>query len=318
MHPTSKPFISIVSPVYKAEKLVDKLVEEVVKAVSSITEYFEIILVEDGSPDLSWEHIVANCEKDSRVKGIKLSRNFGQHNAIAAGLRTAKGEWVIVMDCDLQDNPGDIPRLFQKSQEGFDLVLARRAIRNDTFLKRLSSKAFYWVFSYLTDTQQDAAVANFGIYHKNVIMAINSMGDYVRVFPILVQWVGFKKAFLDVQHNSRDIGKSSYTLWKLIILASNMIISFSEKPLKLGLRFGLLIATGAFLFGVFNLIKYLRGDILVPGYASTIVSIWFLGGIIIAFSGLIGLYIGKIFEKVKSRPSFIASKKKNLENEDIS
>lgn len=310
MYQTS-PLISIVSPVYRAEKIVDKLVEEIVNSVLPLTPDFEIILIEDGSPDHSWDSIMRNCEKDNRVKGIKLSRNFGQHNAITAGLHAVKGEWVVVMDCDLQDRPDEIPNLYNKAIEGVEIVLARRAFRQDHFFKRLTSAFFYRIFSYLTETKQDPAIANFGIYHRNVIKAILSMGDYVRVFPILVQWVGFERTTIDVKHAAREEGKSSYTFLKLLKLAGNMIISFSEKPLKIGLRVGVSIAFAAFVFGIYNLIRYLKGDILVPGYASIIVSIWFLSGAIIAFIGLAGLYIGKIFEKVKNRPSFIIHKTLN-------
>ncbi len=249
--------ISVVSPVYKAENIVDKLIEEIIKHILPITPYFEIILVDDGSPDKSWDVISRNCANDKGVKGIKLSRNFGQHNAITAGLDNTKGDWIVVMDCDLQDQPKEIKKLYQKTKEGFDIVLARRAIRNDGFLKKMTSKLFYKVFSYLTDTKQDSAVANFGIYKKNVIDAIKSMGDYYRVFPILVQWVGFKRCYLDVEHAYRYEGVSTYNRLKLFRLAFDMIISFSEKPMRLGLKLGILVS----LFSVVNchqcIIKYL-------------------------------------------------------------
>lgn len=281
------------------------------KSVLSITPDFEIILVEDGSPDCSWDRVLEQCAKDARVKGIKLSRNFGQHNAITAGLTAARGEWIVVMDCDLQDRPEEIYKLYSRALEGYDIVLARRAARQDYFLKRWTSILFYRIFSYLTETQQDPAVANFGIYHRRVIESVLSMGDYVRVFPILVQWVGFKRTAIDVKHDSRLNGTSSYTFLKLFNLATNMMISFSEKPLRIGLQLGILIANSAFVFGIYYLILYFKGDILVPGYVSIIVSIWFLSGVLIAFVGLVGLYIGKIFEKARRRPNFIIHEQLN-------
>ena len=303
------PHISIISPVYRAENIVDKLVQEIVKAVSPITSDFEIILVEDGSPDCSWERISLQCAQDKRVKGIKLSRNFGQHNAIFAGLIDSSGDWIVVMDCDLQDKPEEILKLYRKAEEGFDIVLARRVNRQDHTLKRWMSIVFYKLFSYLTETHQDPAIANFGIYRNTVIKSVQSMGDYVRVFPILVQWVGFKRVAIDVEHNFRLNGKTSYNFLSLVRLASNMIISFSEKPLKIGLQIGIIISFFSLLFGIYNFIKFLKGEILVPGYTSLILSIWFFSGFIIAFIGLTGLYIGKIFEKVKNRPNFIISKR---------
>jgi len=306
------PLISIVSPVYRAEKTIDELIREVVKSVSIITADFEIILIDDGSPDLSWERIGLHCRRDRRIKGIRLSRNFGQHNAITAGLSVAAGDWIVVMDCDLQDRPDEIPNLYHRAQEGYDIVLARRVIRQDKFWKRWSSKLFFLAFGFLTNTQQDPAIANFGIYQRKVIHAILSMGDYVRVFPVLVQWIGFNKIAIDVKHAPRREGKSSYTIGKLFRLAFDMMLSFSEKPLRIGLRTGLIISLGALCFGVYNFILYLQGEILVPGYTSLIISVWFLSGIIISFIGLIGLYIGKIFEKVKSRPNYIITQKNNI------
>ena len=143
-----RPHLSIVSPVYKAENIVAQLVSEIKKNVTEITQDFDIILVEDGSPDNSWEEIEKQCKIDPRIKGIKLSRNFGQHYAITAGLDHAPGQWVIVMDCDLQDRPEEIRNLYKKAQEGFDIVLARRIARKDKFLKRISSKLFYTILSY--------------------------------------------------------------------------------------------------------------------------------------------------------------------------
>ena len=155
------PHLSIVSPVYRAEKIIPELVERIKIAASQITDNFEIILVEDCGPDNSWSAIEKECLIDKRVKGIKLSRNFGQHYAITAGLNYSKGEWVVVMDCDLQDLPEEISNLYNKTKEGFDIVLARRFERQDTFLKRLSSKIFYTTLSYLTGTKQDNTIANF-------------------------------------------------------------------------------------------------------------------------------------------------------------
>jgi polyisoprenyl-phosphate glycosyltransferase len=296
--------LSIVSPVYRAEKLVKKLAEEITKSASSVTADFEIILVEDGSPDQSWEEI----EKICADKGIKLSRNFGQHYAITAGLAAAKGEWIVVMDCDLQDVPAEIPRLFAKAQEGYDLVFAQRIERQDTFFKRLSSAIFYAVFSYLTDTKQDKTIANFGIYHRKVIDAMLSMNDHIRYFPTMSQWVGFKKAYLPVVHAAREEGKSSYTLAKLLELAFNNMIAFSDKPLRIAIKSGLYISLFSLLIGIFYVYKYLNGEIVVMGYASLIVSLWFLSGMIIFILGVVGLYIGKTFERVKDRPIYIIDK----------
>ena len=297
--------LSIVSPVYKAEKIVPFLVDRINKTVSGITNDYEIILVEDGGPDNSWLEIEKIAVADPKVIGIKLSRNFGQHNAITAGLDHAKGEWIVVMDCDLQDRPEEIENLYKKAMEGFDIVLARRVKRMDGFFKKIKSKIFYKLFSYLTGTEQDSAVANFGIYNRKVIESIKLMGDYFRVFPILVQWVGFNRCYLDVEHSARLEGKSTYSNIKLYILAFDMIISFSDKPMRIGMSMGIFVSFLSILLSLYYLILYFLGIILVPGYASLAILITFSSGLILTFLGLVGSYVGKISLQVKERPSYI-------------
>jgi len=268
---------------------------------------YEIILVEDGSPDQSWEAICDCCADFDKVRGLKLSRNFGQHYAISAGLSQARGNWVVVMDCDLQDQPADIPRLLKKANEGFDVVLARRAQRNDSWFKRVGSWMFYGVLGWLTGLQQDPAIANFGVYSQRVIQAINRMPETIRYFPTMVRWVGFRATTIDVRHCGRAAGKSSYSLHKLANLALDICLAYSDKPLRIVVSTGFLISLTGFLFAVLTLIQALQGKILVLGYASLIVSIWILSGLIILIVGVVGLYVGKCFEGVKRRPAFIIS-----------
>lgn len=305
-------YISVVSPVYRAEEIVEQLVSEIHQSVSKISDSYEIILVEDGSPDHSWEAIQRICKHDPKVKGVKLSRNFGQHAAITAGLATSQGEWVVVMDCDLQDRPDEIPHLLAKAKEGYELVFAQRQLRQDGFFKKLSSKIFYAVFSYLTDTVQDSSVANFGIYHRKVVDAVVSLGDRIRFFPTMTQWVGFQKAYLPVKHDERASGKSSYSWSKLIELAFNNIVSFSDKPLRLTVRLGLLMSLFAILLGIAYLYQYFTNKITQLGFASIIISITFFSGLIIFILGIIGLYLGKTFEQVKGRPVHIIDQKLNF------
>lgn len=302
------PHISIISPVYHAENIVDNLVSEIVENVSKITPDFEIILVEDGSPDNSWEKIAENCKKNDKVKGIKLSRNFGQHYAITAGLDHAKGDWVVVMDCDLQDRPEEIPNLYQKAQQGFEVVLAQRHERKDNFFKKIFSWFFYQILSYLTGVKYDASVANFGIYHQKVIKAVCQMRESIRIFPIMVKWVGFKSTKLKVQHAQRIEGKSAYNFSKLLHLALDIILAYSDKPLRIIVGLGLGISLASFMFAVVFLVRYFLGIITVAGYASLIISIWFFSGLIMMTLGITGLYIGKIFQGVKNRPIYLVDK----------
>lgn len=301
----NSPKISIVSPVYRAEKIVESLVTEIQNTMQKMNLSYEIVLVDDRSPDNSWQEMKSLSAKFENVKSIRLSKNFGQHPAIMAGLANASGEWIVVMDCDLQDQPKEIIKLYQKTQEGFEVVLARRKKRSDSFLKKLSSRIFSKVYSFFTDTKYDNEIANFGIYHRKVVNSILEISDYIKFFPLFVNFVGFKSTSVTVDHAFREEGKSSYSFSKLVSLAFNTIISFSNKPLKLFVKFGMIISLLSFCVGIYYIYQALHNEIAVLGFTSLIVSIWFLSGIIITTIGVTGIYIGKIFDQTKNRPVFI-------------
>lgn len=305
--------LSIVSPVYRAEKMVHMLVERIVKSVTTITEDFEIILVNDASPDASWSIIEHECAQDKRVKGINLSRNFGQHYAITAGLHYAKGEWVVVMDCDLQDRPEEIPALYQKALEGYDIVYARRVDRQDKGLKKMSSSMFHKTFDWLSGSKTDKTIANFGIYKQCVIAEYNRMPELARSFPSLISYLGFKYTAIDVQHAEREEGKSSYNLYKLLKLSFDVIMANSNKPLRMAVGLGFTMSMLSFLLALYNVIARLIGFISFPGYTTTVFSIWFVGGLMLFVMGILGLYIGKIFDQVKGRQLFVVKDKVNIE-----
>jgi len=306
--------ISVVSPVYGCGGTVIELYLRIKKALEAENLSFELLLIDDGSPDESWSAIEDLASRDDRVKGILLSRNFGQHNAITAGLEHAKGKWVVVMDCDLQDQPEEIIKLYKKTQEGFDIVLGKRQERQDLYIKKFLSKTFYRVLSYLTQTEQDSTIGNFGIYKAEVIEAVCSIGDQQRFFPTLVKWVGFKYTSIEIEHSRRTIGKTSYSFRKTLNLALDVMLAFSDRPLKLIVKLGVSISVLAVLYTLFTLIRYLTGNIEVMGYTSLIISVWFFSGIIILILGIIGLYIGKTYEKVKGRPQYIIKNRLNLKS----
>lgn len=303
--------ISVVSPVFKAENTIDELVNRIVHNLEEITKDYEIILVEDGGNDQSWFKIQNIARVNKKVKGIKLSRNFGQHFAITAGLDQAQGDWVIVMDCDLQDKPEEFKKLVNKTNEGFEVVFACRSNRKDTFLKKLFSKWFYRILSYLTDYKHDETIANFGIYHRKVIKAIVSMREQVRFFPAMVMWVGFSSSKVQVEHGNRFEGKSSYNIMSLFKLAINIILAYSEKPIRLLIKCGMGISFFSFLVALFYIYKWSIGKIEVLGFTTMIVSIWFLSGVIMASLGLVGLYVGKTFEGIRNRPLYIIKETAN-------
>lgn len=297
--------ISIVSPVYRAEKILPILVEEICSTMKRIGEAFEIILVDDRSPDNSWEVMKELSKHYENLKIYRLSKNFGQHATIIAGLTKAQGDWVVVMDCDMQDQPKEIAKLYHKAQEGYEAVLARRVVRVDTKIKKLGSKLFYQVFNYFAGIKINNEVANFGIYHKKVIKAILEVGDKIKFFPLFVNWVGFKSTAIPIEHASREEGESSYSFFKLLSLAFNVIVSFSDKPLRLFVGFGGIISVLSVLIGIFYTIQYLLGNISQPGFTSLVLSIWFLSGVIISCIGIVGVYLGKTFNQTKNRPVFI-------------
>lgn len=300
--------ISIVSPVFKAEKVVGELVSRVVLEVEKITDDFEIILVEDGSPDNSWEEIERNCKKDKRVKGIKLSRNFGQHHAITCGLDFCKGDWTVVMDCDLQDLPEEISKLYKKAQEGYDVVLARRGKRKDSLLKQIENWLFYTVFNYLTGMNYDNQVGGFRILSKRVVEHLRFMREQHRFFNGLVEWMSFPTAYVDVMHGERFEGKSAYTFRKLLRFAIDIITSYSDKPLRVAAVLGFVMSLLSFIYGAFILLKALIFGSQVSGWSSLIISLYFLSGVIITILGIIGIYLGKTYSEVKRRPLYVVSK----------
>lgn len=306
------PEISVVVPVYGCAACVGELVSRVRDSLKPVTSRFEIVLVNDASPDDSWNAIRALCRKDKRVKGVSLSRNFGQHHAITAGLDLCRGEWVVVMDCDLQDRPEEIPNLYKKAKQGYDIVLARRSSRKDGWIKKTASRAFYRTLAFLTGSEQDETIANFGIYSGKVIREVARLRESVRYFPTMVKWVGFRTATLDVRHAPRTHGKTSYNFKKMLKLSLDIILAYSDKPLRLIVTAGAWIAFLSILFGIFIVVKWFRGEIEVMGYASLITSLWFLAGVILATLGMTGLYIGKIFETVKNRPLYIVGEKINV------
>ena len=304
--------LSVVSPVYHGENMLEELVARISKAVAPLTSNYEIILVNDCSPDASWEEIKTLCARDVKVKGINLAHNFGQPYAITAGLSYAQGDYIAVIDCDLQNKPEDLPALFLKAMEGYDIVSARRVHRDDTFLKRMSSAVFHRVYDFLSGFSTDKAVAEFGVYSKRIVKVYCSIPEYSRSFVELIHTLGFRKTGIDVMHDHRLEGKSSYNLSRLLRLSFNAIISNSNRPLQLAVTLGFIMSLFSFLMAVYNIFAKFAGWNEVAGYTTTVFSIWFVGGLLLFMMGILGLYIGKIFDQVKGRPVFIVQDTLNI------
>ena len=305
----ARPHISVVVPVYKGEERIDELYRRLVTSLERLTLDFEIVLVEDCGGDGSWPAIVRIAAGDKRVCGIQFSRNFGQHPAITAGLDHCSGEWVVVMDCDLQDQPEEIPKLYAKAQQGFDVVVGRRYQRKDKKLKKLGSTLFYLALNYMTDRKNDAAVANFGIYSRKVIESVNLLREQNRFFPLAVRSVGFVVAEVDIEHASRSEGESTYNFRKLANLAVNSIVAHSNKPLRFSIMAGFAMSLLSMLVAGYLTLRYFFQSTPVEGWTSVIVSLYFIAGLILANMGVLGLYLGKIFDETKARPLYIVRQK---------
>ncbi len=302
------PNISVVIPVYKAEDCLHELYERLVCSLEKITLDFEILLIEDCGGDSSWQIIQELSQSDRRVKGYRFSRNFGQHYGITAGLDASKGDWVVVMDCDLQDRPEEIPRLYSEALKGCDIVLARRKNRQDNFLKRFTSKLFYRLLSYLADFYYDGEIGNFRIISRNVVLSFCEMREQLRFFGGLVSWMGYKTSEIEVKHDPRFSGQTSYTFSKLFKLALDIIIAYSDKPLRLSIRLGFIFSILSFFYGIYIVYNALVNEIPIAGWSSLIASLYFLGGIIMLILGIIGIYLGKVYDETKKRPLYIISR----------
>jgi dolichol-phosphate mannosyltransferase len=297
--------ISVVVPVYQSRESLNELASRLVKSLGQIGVSFEVILVDDGSPDGCWEEIREIAKLDSRFIGLRLSRNFGQHPAIAAGLERCTGDWVVVMDCDLQDLPEEIPNLYSKALEGFEQVVGVRSNRQDSVLKKLSSRVYLRILSKLVGVRLNTSVGNFGIYSKRVVDVITSMGEQGRTFGLLALWTGFSRFELEVVHGARLYGDSSYSVKALIRLAFSGIVNHSDKPLKLTLKFGALLSSVSILYGMWTSIRQIVWSQAPQGWASIAAIVAFSTGVITAAIGILGLYIGHIFSEVKNRPKFV-------------
>lgn len=309
--------ISVVIPVYGCRAALPELHRRLTESVTKITDDYEIVLVNDCCPEDSWSEIERICGIDPKVKGIELSRNCGQMNAMLAGLDYCTGEWVIVMDCDLQDRPEEIPRLYEKAMEGYDVVFARRAERQDSKIKVFWSNLYYKIYNYATDGNYDGALCNFSVVNHKVIDAYCQMREQYRDYVMYIKWLGFRTTAVDVEHNSRYEGESSYTFKKKIEMALGILTSQSDKILRLMVGLGLSITVISFIALIAIIINYFLVDV-DPGWTSIVASNFLIGGITIMTIGIVGIYIGNIFMQTKGRPLYVVRQIVNDESEDDS
>lgn len=304
--------ISVVVPVYGCRAALEELHERLKKTLSSMVKDYEIILVNDNCPQNSWEVIQQLCAKDSHVVGIELARNFGQIQAITAGLDYSTGDWVVVMDCDLQDRPEEIVNLYNKAiEENYDVVFARRRERKDGYFKVLVSKIFYKIYSWASDGNYDPALCNFSISKRMVIDNYCKMRELHRAFVIYIKWLGFRQGVLDVEHNERFEGKSSYNFKKRMQMAMSILTSQSDKLLKFSVGLGAVTVVASILLILFIVIQYFTMHIQ-PGWSSMIAAICLSTGLLMMCIGIVGIYVGNIFMQSKERPLYVV---RSIEND---
>ena len=308
----SQPLLSIVSPVYGAAAIVGPLVERISAAVAPLTAEFEIVLVEDGSPDNSWAQIAAVAGREPRVRGLRLARNFGQHAAITAGLAHTRGEYVVVMDCDLQDEPAYIPALLAKAREGYDIVLTRKANRRHAWHRNLAARGFAAVFTLLSGHRQaDPQVGGYSILSRQVVDAFLQIKDVHRHYLLILGWLGFRTTVVPVEHKPRHSGRSSYTFRRLLRHALEGITSQSTLLLKFAVGIGFIYFCSSVAGATYLCISYfLHG--FRAGWASTVVLLLASTGLILMAIGILGIYIGNIFEQVRNRPLYLVQDRINL------
>ena len=299
----SNPKISVIIPVYLSQNNVQELVKRIKAEIIVISENFDIVLVDDGSTDSSWERIVIEAENDKRVKALRLSRNFGQHHAIYAGLKSIKADYYIIMDCDLQHNPKYFKSLYHEIKKGNDIVYCRVKKRHHNILKNFFSWLFYKIYNFFNkDTlfSRDSFITNFSMISKRAANQYLKVGDFKRFHLQILRYIGFNSSVIDIDHSNRFKGKSSYTFIKLLNYSIDEFIYNSDTLLKTFIYRGFIISSVCSIFILFTLYKYFIMD-LVPGWTSIVLIMSFSTGVILTCIGVTGLYVGKIFEQVKNK-----------------
>jgi polyisoprenyl-phosphate glycosyltransferase len=308
--------IAVIIPVYSGRPMLEELCRRLVGSLSAITNNFIIVLVDDASPDNCWPVIHQLGKQEPRIKGIRLSRNFGQHYALTAGIDLVRASWYVIMDCDLQDAPEDIQFLYAKAAiEGHDVVAGVRGKEGHGIIKRHSSRAFYALFRMLSGVRLDWSVGNFRIFSNRVAQNFRTMREQLRFIPASFEWMGFDPVYINLPHHSRSEGRSSYTAFKLLRLAGNTVLAHSQIPLKIVASFGLAMSLITFIAAIIYFGNALIYGTEVAGWASLFVTVLFVGSVQIALMGVLGIYIGKAFEEAKGRPLYIVRETMNLGDE---
>ena len=299
--------LSVVIPFYNEENMIQKMYDELVKEINQITKAeFEIIFINDGSKDRTFERMLAIAAGDSRVKYISFSRNFGKEAGTIAGLEYATGEAVILMDGDLQHPPALLPQMIKAYEEGYDVVSARRTRTGEKPHRTFLAKHFYRLANKMMDIELMDGVSEFRLFSRKAVSAILSLQEYNRFSKGIFAWIGFKEKVIEYENQVRTVGETKYSLKFSLNYAIQGILSFNDKPLRMCINFGLFCLVISLVYVLWTFIQYLVvPDSLVSGYFTTIFSVVLFGGIQLISIGVLGEYIGKIYYEVKKRPHYL-------------
>ena len=306
---TIKPIISLIVPCYNESENAETLYSRIIAAMQPIAETWELVLINDGSTDDTLAHLISLQQRDDRVVLVELSRNFGKEAALSAGLDIARGEAIIPLDADLQDPPELIPDLLAKWHEGFEVVNAVRLSREgESILKRFTAHAFYRVINRLSSVPIPQDTGDFRLIARPALEAIKALPERRRFMKGLFAWVGFKTTSVAYRRQPRNAGRTKWNYWRLWTFALEGITSFSQAPLQIASYFGFTVSFAAFLYAAFLIVDTLIFGNTVKGYPSLMVAILFLGGIQLMALGILGEYIGRIYEESKQRPVYLIRK----------
>ncbi len=315
INPFIMPFvISVVVPIFNEEDNLPELRQRMTAALDSIGDAWELICVNDGSRDSSLEMLRQIHAEDPRIKVVNLSRNFGHQPAVTAGIHHTRGDCVVLIDGDLQDPPEVIPDMVKAWKQGNQVVLAERQSRSETGTRGIGFRLFYPIFRRISDLPSAPDAGIFGLMDRRVVDEFNKLPERNRFIPGLRSWLGFKQTSVLYDRQERAHGKPKQTLRKLIRYAMDGMISFSFKPLRAATYLGFLVSIAAFGLGLFYIVTFFAWHKEVTGFTTTIVSVLFLGGIQLISIGILGEYIGRIYEEIKQRPLYVIQDKTGIDD----
>jgi glycosyltransferase involved in cell wall biosynthesis len=306
-HGSGAPQISVVVPVFRCTPCLEPLHERIASALAPLVDDFELILVDDRGGDDAWEAIAELSRRDARVRGVRLSRNFGQHAAITAGLAAARGDWAVVMDCDLQDPPEEIPRLWAKAAEGYDIVYGRRRSKPTSAARRLTARLYFKGLNVFAGAGMEGQYGSFSLISRDVIDGFLRFRDKDRHYLFILHWLGFDSAAVDYEPSGRYEGESSYSFVRLLEHGLNGVFFQTTVLLRWIVYFGFILSLLGGLLAMYFIVARVTGS-AYPGWTSIAVIMLLASGFIIASTGITGLYIGKVFEQVKDRPLFVVDR----------